>query len=101
MVHEGRAYLRLNMAKRTYHVKSYLSTEDVTIDDYGDVIGNDEPPLGSLIDGGANGGLCGSDVEILEYTLQRCDVGIETLSQICLLSNALARLTPWMGKTLS
>lgn len=74
MVHKGRAYLRLNMAKRTYHVKSYLLTEEVIIDDYGNMVTNDKCPLGSLIDGGANGGLCGSDIEILEYTLQRCNV---------------------------
>jgi hypothetical protein len=57
-----------------HHVKSYLSTEEVTINDYGDVVTNNQGPLGSLIDGGANDGLCGSDVAILEYTLQRCDV---------------------------
>jgi hypothetical protein len=74
MVHEGRAYLRLNMAKRTYHVKSYLSTEEPALNEEGDLYPPDKGPLGSLIDGGANGGLCGSDVEILEYTLQHCDV---------------------------
>ena len=63
------------MAKRTYNVKSYLSQEVITLDDDGNVVpGTLAERHGSLIDGGANGGLCGNDVEILEHTLQRCDV---------------------------
>jgi hypothetical protein len=60
IVQEGKVYLCFKMANVHYqfHVDSAAQTACA----------------GSLVDGGANGGLCGSDLLILSETGQRCNV---------------------------
>jgi hypothetical protein len=60
MVQEGKVYLRVKMANVHYRFHAHSAARTAC--------------AGSLIDGGANGGLCGSDVLILSETGQRCDV---------------------------
>ena len=51
-------YRLVNMSKIFYHVSNHMQVDH----------------QGSLIDGGANGGLAGSDMRLLEDTLQKVDV---------------------------
>jgi hypothetical protein len=61
MVQEGKVYLCVKMANVHYRFHAHSAAQTAC--------------TGSLlIDGGANGGLCGSGVKILLETGQRCDV---------------------------
>ena len=60
MVQEGKVYLCVKMANVHYRFHAHSAAQTAC--------------TGSLIDGRANGGLCGSDVVILLETGQRCDV---------------------------
>ncbi len=60
MVQEGKVYLRVKMANVKYRFCAHSAAQTAC--------------AGSLIDGGANGALCGSDVLILSETGQRCIV---------------------------
>jgi hypothetical protein len=65
MVQEGKVYLRVKMANVSkYRFRAHSAARTAC--------------AGSLIDGGANGGLCGSDVLILSETGKRCNVTVIT-----------------------
>jgi hypothetical protein len=60
MVQEGKVYLHVKMANVQYRFRAHSAAQTAF--------------AGFLIDGEANGGLCGSDVLILTEAGQRCDV---------------------------
>ena len=60
MVQEGNVYLRVKMADVRYNLHTHSASRSVC--------------SGSLIDRGANGGLCGSDALVLSGTGQHCDI---------------------------
>jgi len=60
VIHDGAIYRRANTSRLTYRIK-HGERQSETSD-------------GSLVDGGANGGLCGGDMLVIEETGALCDV---------------------------